>query len=82
VVNKLFGNLMESSADLEKLIADLQRKIKLIRIRIKKTASKDKQFTLKKLTHALKKEISILIDQKLYLEVIDCNEATHHHKFH
>ena len=71
---------MTSTTDLEKLIKDLQRKVKLIRSKLKDDSSSEKNQRLRQLLLCTKKQITTLMDQIFHLKAIDCNEATYHHK--
>jgi hypothetical protein len=71
---------MTSTTDLEKLIKDLQRRIKLIRSKLKDNSSLEKNQILSQLLLCTKKQITTIMDQIFYLKAIDCNEATYLHK--
>jgi hypothetical protein len=71
---------MTSTTDLEKLIKDLQRRIKLIRSKLKDNSSLEKNQRLSQLLLCTKKQITTIMDQIFHLKAIDCNEATYHHK--
>lgn len=72
---------MTSDTNLRTMIKDLQRRIKLIRIGLKNTSSFQKKQELNQLLLCIKNQITNLMDQMLHLKAIDCNEATHHHRF-